>query len=1019
MKITKILLRNINSFSGEHRIDFTTSPLAKVGIFAIVGPTGAGKSTLLDAITLALFNQIPRFEEKISTNKIEASGSILTHGQTECRIEVEYLTKDGKNYRSVWSIRKTSTGSYSDYHMELVDLSTDKILPLKKSEVPDENKKLIGLSYDQFIKSILLSQGEFSRFLKSDKKKRGQLLEDITGTGIYRKLGKKAHEIDKEFGGEYKMLETLLHQEKAKLVPTELVVFREERLEVINGVLNRANEQIVAVDKQVALKNEIEKISKDIEIRQNVLAKTQQDCLLFEQTDLPRLQAHERAEPLRELIYKHQEKERELQRLQKEIGQANEQLCKAQNDLQDVLAKITRLLNGVATEAEAIEQLQKYRDKVVEQQALANRRQSEYKICQDIIQKHLSELRISTLQQLNWQHIEQDALLQIKAIAEERKTAIDALKQTAQLLPNESEQDGFGRLSLIIAQYQDLNTQVSIYIEKKKLLDGTLTELAKQEQIVETQTPQLAQKEEYIKQIASDIKALEEEKNKWATAFQFEKDRHKLLKSQEPCPLCGSTEHPYISHYANAYVESDLAIKEHKKQEKQLQADINTHKAILQTAQNIIENSIKNKEQYEKDCQQQLTDITTIKENLGLANIGKPVWIEEQITQLRKQQASIQQLGKTQQNLDQLRQLYRETNNLQQCQNEVASANKALQAIYQGKNIHQDCDKIQQAFTQTQTTIQQKDSLLKALSQQLTQQEKQYAESQEALNQTLSESHWNSIEEAQSCLLETSVVKNIREQQQQFSQQIHTLQEFINNQQEALTAKQATDGVTTLYELLALKTTLQVQTKEVEAEKMDILVALKGHQNALDEIQKIEINLAEQKKKSYKWKLLNDYIGDSKGDTFSNFAQGLTLVRLVGLANKQLNNLSDRYLLDKPNEQKDAELMILDAYMGNERRSVKTLSGGETFLVSLSMALALSDLASKNVRIESLFIDEGFGTLDPETLDIALSTLEKIQAKGEKSIGIISHVDAIKERISTQIQLEKNNRGHSKIIVIS
>ena len=103
--------------------------------------------------------------------------------------------------------------------------------------------------------------------------------------------------------------------------------------------------------------------------------------------------------------------------------------------------------------------------------------------------------------------------------------------------------------------------------------------------------------------------------------------------------------------------------------------------------------------------------------------------------------------------------------------------------------------------------------------------------------------------------------------------------------------------------------------------------------------------------------------------------------------------------------------------MGGQRRSVKTLSGGETFILSLSMALALSDLASRNVEINSLFIDEGFGTLDPETLDQTLDTLEKLQAESSKTIGIISHVDSLKERIATQIQLERNGQGYSQLVV--
>ena len=135
------------------------------------------------------------------------------------------------------------------------------------------------------------------------------------------------------------------------------------------------------------------------------------------------------------------------------------------------------------------------------------------------------------------------------------------------------------------------------------------------------------------------------------------------------------------------------------------------------------------------------------------------------------------------------------------------------------------------------------------------------------------------------------------------------------------------------------------------------------------------------------------------------------------MANIRLADLSERYRLDTPVEGEDDGLIAIDDHMGGQRRSVKTLSGGETFLISLSMALALSDLASRNVEIDSLFIDEGFGTLDPETLDQTLDTLERLQTESSKMIGIISHVESLKERIATQIRLERNGQGYSTLSI--
>ena len=134
---------------------------------------------------------------------------------------------------------------------------------------------------------------------------------------------------------------------------------------------------------------------------------------------------------------------------------------------------------------------------------------------------------------------------------------------------------------------------------------------------------------------------------------------------------------------------------------------------------------------------------------------------------------------------------------------------------------------------------------------------------------------------------------------------------------------------------------------------------------------------------------------------------------MVNHANTQLQKMSNRYLLVRDNNN-PLELNVMDDYQGGEIRSTKNLSGGEGFIISLALALGLSQMASQNIRVDSLFLDEGFGTLDEESLDIALDTLTNLQQEG-KLIGVISHVQALKERILTQIQVNKLSGGFSKI----
>jgi exonuclease SbcC len=168
-----------------------------------------------------------------------------------------------------------------------------------------------------------------------------------------------------------------------------------------------------------------------------------------------------------------------------------------------------------------------------------------------------------------------------------------------------------------------------------------------------------------------------------------------------------------------------------------------------------------------------------------------------------------------------------------------------------------------------------------------------------------------------------------------------------------------------------------------------------------------------QKRECARWDRLHELIGSADGKKYRNFAQGLTFEIMIAHANRQLQQMTDRYLLIR-DEAQPLELNVIDNYQGGEVRSTKNLSGGESFIVSLSLALGLSQMASKNVRVDSLFLDEGFGTLDEESLETALETLGSLQQDG-KLIGVISHVPALKERIGTQIQITTSTGGRSVI----
>ena len=168
-----------------------------------------------------------------------------------------------------------------------------------------------------------------------------------------------------------------------------------------------------------------------------------------------------------------------------------------------------------------------------------------------------------------------------------------------------------------------------------------------------------------------------------------------------------------------------------------------------------------------------------------------------------------------------------------------------------------------------------------------------------------------------------------------------------------------------------------------------------------------------QKAIQKKWDRLNGLIGSADGKKFRTIAQAITFEHVIQYANNNLQRLQERYVLTRDEQSlNNLNLKIIDNYQGGESRAIQNLSGGESFIVSLSLALGLAQIASKNVQVDSLFLDEGFGTLDEENLDTALSTLASMQQEG-KLIGIISHISLLKERITTQINVIPEYSGKS------
>ena len=482
----------------------------------------------------------------------------------------------------------------------------------------------------------------------------------------------------------------------------------------------------------------------------------------------------------------------------------------------------------------------------------------------------------------------------------------------------------------------------------------------------------------------------------------LKKYRDKLQKD-EKCPLCGSLEHPAIQHYQQmdvsttqeqikqAKIELDLLIEQGKQasnQQTQAQAMCNSlvqQKAELQET---------HKEQV--DSWQQLSQDLVIDDESCLNTIIKK--LEDNKQQLQWGEAS---------NLV-MSDLHKLENQHVQFQDKVKAV--SIELLQTNESI-KSIDNLPLALNQLDKTIAE----IQKITGQLLQNKQTLIEHKEISQQAqtkwvsaLQNSIFADVIVFQKSLLpepEFIQLKQLKDQLQQDLLQAQTLkdqaqqqlQEFdtqaIKGRDAEILKPQAQELKNAIAELNTTQGQIQQQLdndKQQRAKQYELLLNIKKQQQNYDI-----------------WSHLNSLIGSADGKKFRVYAQGLTLDYLIHLANLQLKQLHKRYQLKRKTGEA-LEIEVIDTWQADSLRDTKTLSGGESFLVSLALALALSDLVSHKTSIDSLFLDEGFGTLDAQTLDIALDALDNLNAKG-KMIGIISHIDALKERIPVQIHIKKQS----------
>lgn len=339
----------------------------------------------------------------------------------------------------------------------------------------------------------------------------------------------------------------------------------------------------------------------------------------------------------------------------------------------------------------------------------------------------------------------------------------------------------------------------------------------------------------------------------------------------------------------------------------------------------------------------------------------------------------------------------------------------------QEQGLMQALEKAEQAETQsraTYTALQQRyvatQAKLETLEQRLNQRQNELSALQQQVNVAIQQAGFTDESAFLAARLAPAQRENLAAQAQAVDNELLSLTSRLQDRQSMLQAEQEKQLTTaTTEQLLPQQKAGSLQQQQLQESLVQLRYQLQKNNEAKVQIQSKQLAIEAQQKEGQKWEQLHALIGSADGKKYRNFAQGLTFELMVQQANQQLEKMTDRYLLVHDATQ-PLYLDVIDNYQAGERRSTKNLSGGESFIVSLSLALGLSKMASQKVRVDSLFLDEGFGTLDEDALDTALGTLASLQQEG-KLIGVISHVPALKERIATQVRVTTGQGGRSRI----
>lgn len=1141
MKILSIYFKNINSLQGEHLIDFRQAPLANAAVFAITGPNGSGKTSILDAITLALYGETFRFDRPAEY--------VMTQHTTECFAQVDFRVNN-QHYRSRWGVQRNGE-VLSPVYMQLLCLADEEqILAEEVLHVRKQVTEIVGLDFRNFTRSTLLAQGDFAAFLNALDSERLDILEKIVSSDIY--VDYKQEVIANAEAAQLKLeqLQTDLHaiplldaatQEASELDLADFKAQRAEYESLIKDLSQQINglKALAQVDQQLQHQQQ----------NQRQLVQQQQEV----STALQRVSQFQSLSVLTNEFNHIETLSGNLQQDQQVLAEYRQELAhlKAQIESLGISAQTSILGSGrsLAEQQEIISALTFQAD------MLQNENRTEMHLLQTLEQQFAEKKSLEAgVKQWLIEH-DRDAILldgfpeiarlkklgaDIVELKNQQKTYAKWTKDTSakrkstksivlnlqseapaiqnQIVRYETELASISRgLSLEaltevravqlakVKDYKDLLQLANIH---SRFQDGLLVRLGlvkRPQELDETGISERLQRMNTQLQQEENIKkSLEHAAFNESLLKKMQADRVHLVNG-EPCPLCGSLKHPFVTEPPQA-IDSAQALAAQKTRVQSMSIAIARVQQQLKTAQKQVQDKqlksdrlIRVHSDWATLCNR--LNIVSSELNINNKRLMKRL-LKEQVVEYQDLEQIYKKARSYQQKITKAKQqLEKQTGKLAQMQAaamelEASFANKPQElTVIEQKLAQLEAeekplgDKVLAQLERLQEKMPAKgkeDALFDRLNlrrqeyQMHQVREKNLAEDIKELQQKITEGHGILIEQQQriqECLaklrveqgggVELAVIEKqrlISDKEAQIAQsqtQIHALKQQLQTQ--ALSAGLADyNALAEVLKLLPEQANLQQQQQSMQTRLQELAEGLaqlqqqkqnefawllnskslaeleaeyKSFKEKSDiahlEIDRLESLLDKQQQRREKYNDVADRVAEQQaqlvlcqrelqivqqenGHAFRRKVQRRMADKLLTQTNLMLEKISGRFYVRQRETEQGLALEIEDTYQQNTRRLPKTLSGGEGFVVSLALALGLSELASNGQAIESLFLDEGFGNLDADALYTVVSTLEGLQTQGKK-VGVISHVEGVRKRIKTQIEMIKKPNGLSEL----